>query len=236
MSGLYDPVAWANWEEEQLQEMREENREVETFYIAGPMRGRPNKNYDAFNKLAYYLQFKLEVNVVNPANSFAGDQNKELKDYFSEELPQLTECDAIVFLPEWWQSSGAKIEYALAKELGLRMYEAVDTDPDETDAQYYDFEITEGVQPPVGHEGDRLVYGARRDAYKDPRIDFEGTAKMWSAIVGADITLEMVPMMMICLKLNRLRNNPTHEDSLYDIVGYASTLQWINRVKDEGQA
>lgn len=209
------------------------------WYLAGPMTGRDNNNYDLFHDAAKWLSEQYEVEVVNPADAFDGDQSRSQAEYYADCLPKLTECSHIVFLPEWWQSAGAKIEYALAKQIDIEMSELKPywfrDEHNDLVHEEGEWELTEGVQPPVGHEGDRLVYGARRDSYKDPRIDFEGTAKMWSAIVGKDIPIESVPLMMIALKMNRLINNPGHEDSMHDIVGYVSCYQWMDRVKRSGE-
>ena len=61
----------------------------------------------------------------------------------------------------------------------------------------------------------------RQGDYGDPRASFDRIALMWSAITGADISAHQVAHMMIALKLSRLQHQPTHLDSLIDIVGYA---------------
>ena len=65
----------------------------------------------------------------------------------------------------------------------------------------------------IGHD--------RYSDYGDPVESFNRIALMWSAIAGADIGPHQVAHMMIALKLSRLQADPTHLDSLVDIVGYA---------------
>ena len=51
-------------------------------------------------------------------------------------------------------------------------------------------------------EADNLVSGDREVDYGDPTLDFQRTAQMGSAITGAQINAEHVPMCMIALKLS----------------------------------
>ena len=61
----------------------------------------------------------------------------------------------------------------------------------------------------------------RYSSYGDPVEGFSRIALMWSAITGVEISSHQVAHMMIALKLSRLQADPTHLDSLIDIVGYA---------------
>lgn len=48
--------------------------------------------------------------------------NCKYEDYINGDLILLTKCDGIYLLPNWEQSSGAKIEHQYAKDLGLKIF------------------------------------------------------------------------------------------------------------------
>ncbi|CAD6876126.1 DUF4406 domain-containing protein [Methylomonas fluvii] len=89
------------------------------LYLAGPMTGIPDYNYPLFNAMAERLRAK-GFEVENPAEnqapacgSWAG--------YMRLALSQLMTCEVVAFLPNWEASRGARLEYQVAKELGLKI-------------------------------------------------------------------------------------------------------------------
>lgn len=86
-------------------------------YVAGPMRGRVDLNRPAFSAASEKLR-RDGWSVYNPAA--ANLDGMPLPKIMSHILPQLCECDAIALLPGWWRSGGARIEYLLARYLGLK--------------------------------------------------------------------------------------------------------------------
>lgn len=75
----------------------------------------------------------------------------------------------------------------------------------------------------VLQEAARLVRGARNDDYGDPVKMYEGVAKLWSAMLGVQLTAVQVLEMMILLKVGR--ELVTHKkDNLIDIAGYTELL------------
>ena len=95
-----------------------------TTYIAGPMSGLPDFNYPAFNAAAAQLRAE-GVQVINPAESDGGSTGKPWEFYMRLALRGLLECDAIVLLPGWEESRGARIERRLAQDLGMTVTEWV---------------------------------------------------------------------------------------------------------------
>lgn len=75
-------------------------------------------------------------------------------------------------------------------------------------------------------EADGLVHGDRQDSYGHPLDDFSKTAKMWSAVLGHDVTPEQVALCMCCVKISRQVNKPKR-DNLVDLAGYAETCQMV---------
>lgn len=92
-----------------------------TIYIAGPMSGKPNYNYDEFNKHAKILRDGGRWgDVINPAEGFGGDQSLPRDVYLRQALRNLAECDAIYLLDGWETSEGATMELAIANTIGLK--------------------------------------------------------------------------------------------------------------------
>lgn len=97
-------------------------------YIAGPMRGYPGHNFDAFDEAAERLTV-LGFDVINPAamDRAAGyDGVGDFPDGFVREamrrdLSAICDCDAIVLIAGWEKSKGVAVELALAKYLGLEV-------------------------------------------------------------------------------------------------------------------
>ena len=59
-------------------------------------------------------------------------------------------------------------------------------------------------------------------AYGKPVDSFNKLAKLWSAYKGTEFTVHDVGIMLMMLKMARLMNDETHEDSWVDIAGYAA--------------
>ena len=73
-------------------------------------------------------------------------------------------------------------------------------------------------------EAERMINGPRAKDYGDAYLNHERIAKMWKVLLGHDVTVEQVYMCMIAVKLSRLIETPTHEDSAVDICGYGALL------------
>ena len=83
-------------------------------YIAGPMRGYPNLNFDSFFKAEERLKNKGYY-VINPARNPLGLQVKE---YMDIDLLYVKICDSIYMLKGWEGSIGALDEFSMAKSKG----------------------------------------------------------------------------------------------------------------------
>lgn len=84
------------------------------------------------------------------------------------------------------------------------------------------------------HEADRLTSGDRQKAYGHPLHDYQRTAKLWSAILGVEVSALQAQLCMCAVKISRLCNSPDHIDSLTDLAGYARTYQMsLERMAEE---
>lgn len=100
------------------------------IYLAGPMTGRPDFNYPAFNAEAARLR-AIGYHVENPAEN---PQQSTWQGYMRQAVRQMMMCDAVALLPDWHDSRGARIENSLAMDLGIKArpcaeYKAPATDP-----------------------------------------------------------------------------------------------------------
>lgn len=67
----------------------------------------------------------------------------------------------------------------------------------------------------------------RGESYGSPHTLFENVAKRWSLTLGVDVSAGQVITCLIDLKLTRLNSNPSHQDSILDVAGYAAILNEI---------
>ncbi len=104
-----------------------------TVYISGPMTGWENFNKEAFDEAERRLRDMGAAGVFNPASSLPRyDQGWEREDFMLDDLDTLTMkyralegpaiCPvfhAVVLLPLWWTSKGARLERKVAKAVGI---------------------------------------------------------------------------------------------------------------------
>lgn len=90
-------------------------------YLSGPMTGRAGYNYPAFNAAAKFLRGK-DFDIVNPAETAGGVTHLDREKYMRIDTGYVQACDAVIVLPGWHTSQGAKLEVALANALGKAVY------------------------------------------------------------------------------------------------------------------
>lgn len=72
------------------------------------------------------------------------------------------------------------------------------------------------------------VYSDRAADYGTVTSNFGSTAKLWSVILGKEITAEQVGLCMIAVKVSR-QMHKFKMDNLTDIAGYAATLEKLSK-------
>lgn len=140
-------------------------------YLAGPMTGYADNNFPAFRDAAERLRNE-GWEIISPVemdeqdgiaqDSVLGDP--EYKDALARDLRKIMDSEAIVFLPGWQTSRGAKTELSLARHYGLEIY------------YYQGFgRVSKGVSVGAGLFDEGTVYfespdGARK-GFKKARYD-----------------------------------------------------------------
>ena len=72
------------------------------------------------------------------------------------------------------------------------------------------------------NKAEELINGPRAKEYGPAKFNHERIATIWSVVLGRCITPEQVVACMIGLKLARLAEDSTKDDSWVDIIGYAA--------------
>lgn len=210
--------------------------QLKRIYVSGPMTGRPDHNFAAFHAAAARLR-DAGFEVVNPAENFGGRTDLPRETYLRADVILVAQCEAIAMLPGWEESRGAKLEYLLARELSMPVYDAETLqplgNPPVPAVNLHQLRVVEEVpNETVLAEAIRITDGARQSDYGHPRDDFSRTALMWTGILGgrlrdgAEVTAGDVPLCMIAVKLAR-QSHRHKRDNLVDIAGYSRTAAMV---------
>lgn len=99
-------------------------------YVAGPMTGYPEFNYPAFAEASARLR-ALGYVVVSPheINPPELGFDHPWGWYMRRDIVALLDVDAVVVLPGWETSKGAKLETDIAAALGMERWELADVAP-----------------------------------------------------------------------------------------------------------
>jgi Domain of unknown function (DUF6378) len=73
------------------------------------------------------------------------------------------------------------------------------------------------------------IIAERGAAYGDVTTSMSTIAERWSITLGRAVTPAQVVLCMIDLKLARLAHDPTHQDSIADVIGYAALMPEVTR-------
>jgi hypothetical protein len=90
-------------------------------YISGPMTGHDNFNFAAF----FEAEERLRCEGHNPINPARLPQGLSYQEYINTDLEIIAiMADALLMIPGWQSSKGAKLEHELAVKLELIIMEA----------------------------------------------------------------------------------------------------------------
>lgn len=85
----------------------------------------------------------------------------------------------------------------------------------------------------IADKAKEIVEGDREKTYGDPGKNLTMIAGLWSAYLGVEMKATDVCSMMCMLKIARLKNQPDHEDSKVDIIGYTLLHDKVGAEKED---
>jgi hypothetical protein len=80
-------------------------------------------------------------------------------------------------------------------------------------------------------EAQDLIHGERQSTYGHPCTNLDRVARLWSVVLGADVTAEQVCLCMALLKVARQVNKPKR-DNLVDAAGYLALVERLDEPAD----
>lgn len=94
-----------------------------TYYLSGPMSGIPDYNFPAFTEACRRLRGR-GLTIISPHEQAGeGDPTKPYEQYLREDVRLMAEhCDALILLPGWPSSTGARMELQLALTLKMPIW------------------------------------------------------------------------------------------------------------------
>ena len=76
-------------------------------------------------------------------------------------------------------------------------------------------------------EADRITSTRGPAEHGHPKVQLPLAAKLWSAVLGIEVTPEQVALCMVQLKVSRFLANPQRDD-LVDICGWTRTIERLD--------
>lgn len=98
------------------------NNTTKKIYIAGKVTGLAEEVYKRnFEEAKNFVEQKFNAEVINPI--LLGGPEFSWEDNMKFCIAELITCNTVVFIPGWKKSSGAQLEYTIAKSLKYDLYE-----------------------------------------------------------------------------------------------------------------
>ena len=213
-------------------------------YVAGPItadtKERERQNVNAASIIGKELYLQGWAPLVPHWSWWAereGDIVLSHEDWLCWDMPWVHAADAVYRLPG--ESIGAEREVGQAHLHNIPVVYSLDESKDLLSSlldgprmpprnPQSPQEAREPVSAPqtILDEAKALVWGDRQRDYGHPREDFARSAALMSAILGAEVRTDQVPLLMIAVKVSRLCER-YKRDSVVDLAGYAATLERV---------
>jgi len=183
------------------------------------MRGLPDFNFPAFDAAADDLRSR-GFDVFSPAeldrDLDGPGVERPFVDYMARDLPEVCSADAIVLLPGWQRSTGARLEAHVAAAVGVKVWRYPDLAPARHPLSARLHELLD--EAGRLHDAKQADYGTDDDPFANVRASEEWGAPGW---VGT--------MIRATDKLRRLQTfarkgelvNEAAADSFMDLAVYA---------------
>ncbi len=91
------------------------------IYISGRITGRPLKEVRQEFRAAEIKIRRFGLSPVNPMQNGLPPE-ADWAEHMGRDIAMMLRCDAIYMLPQWQQSTGATIEYLIARQLRKRIF------------------------------------------------------------------------------------------------------------------
>jgi hypothetical protein len=132
-----------------------------TIYIAGKITGLDYQEaFDKFERAENDL-IAQGYEPINPMKKVLEQEGKTWAEYMCEDMPHLFSCEAIYLLPDWYDSKGARIEFAVARELGLTILFSTDNGNNTVSRKEYENILAERNEFEIENEKLREVIASR---------------------------------------------------------------------------
>lgn len=112
-----------------LQFYRKEANKRPHIFLSGGITAQTQEDLKSINKLASDIAYQCWCkgwSVISPHKNCYGYVPNDLMDYQSwmiGTLSQILRCDALLLLPDWEKSKGARIEHEVARYCKIPIYE-----------------------------------------------------------------------------------------------------------------
>lgn len=197
-------------------------------YLAGPMRGIAEFNFPAFHEAAADLRAR-GLEVWSPAEADeeldgfdpATDEPRSFVHYMRRDLPAVMDSDALVALPGWQSSTGARLEVHVADECGIPVLRYPDLEPARAPASQAFHRTLQRLGKT--HDVKNADYGSNSDSLANIRACEQLGIPAW---VGCEIRIGDKNARVASLLQKGKLLNESLEDSILDRAVY-SVIQLV---------